>query len=73
MSRRRGPGFAPGVVSVGFVVDRVAMEQVFFRVIQCSSVDVIPPLLPSHSCIIWGMDNVPLTATVLQSHSPTAF
>jgi hypothetical protein len=39
------PGFAPGPVHVGFVVDKVALGQVSVRVIQFSPVGLIPPLL----------------------------
>jgi hypothetical protein len=48
VSRRpppRRPGFDRGSVHVGFVVDRVAVEQVFPRVLWCSPVNFIPPVL----------------------------
>jgi hypothetical protein len=39
----RRPGFDPGSVHVGFVVDKVAMVQVFFsRVLRFSPVNFIP-------------------------------
>jgi hypothetical protein len=44
----RRPGFAPGSIHVGFVVDRVAMGQVFLRVLRFSPVNNIPPLLHIH-------------------------
>jgi hypothetical protein len=36
-------GFAPGSVHVGFVVDKVALGQVFLQVLRFSSVSIIPP------------------------------
>jgi hypothetical protein len=60
-----------GPCGVGFVVDKVALEQVFLRVLQFSSVSIIPPLLHIHSCIIWGMDSGPVSghsSTETQSH-----
>jgi hypothetical protein len=41
----RRPGFNPGSVHVGFVVDKVALGQVFPRVLRFSPVNVIPPVL----------------------------
>jgi hypothetical protein len=41
----RRPGFDPGSVHVGFVVDKVALGQVFPRVLRFSPVDFIPPVL----------------------------
>jgi hypothetical protein len=37
------PGFAAGAVYVGFMVDRVALEQVFLRFIRFSPVNIITP------------------------------
>jgi hypothetical protein len=37
------PGFAPRSVHVGFVVDKVTLEQVFLRVLRVSPVNIIPP------------------------------
>jgi hypothetical protein len=34
-----------GLVRVGFVVDKVALEQVFLRVLRFSLVNFIPPVL----------------------------
>jgi hypothetical protein len=39
----RRPGFAPGSVHVGFVVDKMALEQVFLQVLRFSPVNIIPP------------------------------
>jgi hypothetical protein len=44
----RKPRFAPSLVHVGFVVDKVALEQGFLRVLQFSSVSIIPPLFDIH-------------------------
>jgi hypothetical protein len=41
----RRPGFAPGSFHVGFVVDKVALGQVFLRVLWFSPVNIIPPSL----------------------------
>jgi hypothetical protein len=41
----RRPGFDPGSVHVGFVVDKVALKQVFLRVHRFSPVNFIPPVL----------------------------
>jgi hypothetical protein len=50
----RVPGFAPGSIRVGFVADKVALGQVFLRVLRFSP--VIPPSLSK--LIFWGMRNV---------------
>jgi hypothetical protein len=39
------PGFNPGSVLVGFVVDKVALVQVFLRVLRFSPVSFIPRVL----------------------------
>jgi hypothetical protein len=44
LSSRR-PWFDPGSVHVGFLVDKVALRQVFPRVFQFSPVNFIPPVL----------------------------
>jgi hypothetical protein len=41
----RRPGFDPGPVHVGFVVDKMAVGQVFPQVIRFSPVSFFPPLL----------------------------
>jgi hypothetical protein len=38
LSSPRRPGFAPGSIHVGFVVDKVAVGQVFLRVLRFSPV-----------------------------------
>jgi hypothetical protein len=47
VSRRplRRPGFDPGSVHVGSVMDKVAPGQVFLRVLRFSPVNFIPPVL----------------------------
>jgi hypothetical protein len=40
----RRPGFDPGSVHVGFVVDKVALEQAFPRVLRFSPLNFIPPV-----------------------------
>jgi hypothetical protein len=41
----RRPGFAPRSIHVGFVVDKVALGQVFLRVLRSSLVNIIRPSL----------------------------
>ena len=38
------PGFDPGSVHVGFMVDKVALGHVFLRVLRFSPVNFIPPV-----------------------------
>jgi hypothetical protein len=45
--RPRRPGFNPRSVRVRFVVDEVALGQVFFLVLRFSPVSIIPPVLHS--------------------------
>jgi hypothetical protein len=56
---QRRPSFATRVAHLGFVVDKVALGQVFLRVLRFSPVSIIPPLLHIHTCMIWGLDNGP--------------
>jgi hypothetical protein len=67
----RRPGFALRADHVEFVVDRVALGQVFLRVLRCSPVNIIPPLLHIHSCIIWEMDKGPVRDPVPGDISPS--
>jgi hypothetical protein len=52
----RRPGFTPGSIIVGFVVDKVALGQVFLRVLRLFPVNIIPPwlskLISSGECVI---------------------
>jgi hypothetical protein len=41
----RRPGFDPVSIYVGFVVDKVALGQVFRRVLRFSPVNFIPPVI----------------------------
>jgi hypothetical protein len=47
---------APGSIHVGLVVDKVALGQVFLRVLRFSPVNIIPPslskLISSGECVI---------------------
>jgi hypothetical protein len=38
---------APGLIRVGFVVEKVALGQVFLRVLRFSPVSIIPPSFPT--------------------------
>jgi hypothetical protein len=65
----RRHGFAPGSAHVAFVVDKVAMVQVFLRVLR------FPLSLSFHrgcpySCITWGWTVGPVQAAV-QRHNPS--
>jgi hypothetical protein len=42
------PWFTPGSIHVGFVVDKLALGQVFLQVLQFSPANIIPPLLHIH-------------------------
>jgi hypothetical protein len=44
----RRPGFVPGSRHVGFMVDKVALGQVFLRVLRFYPANIIPPLLHIH-------------------------
>jgi hypothetical protein len=48
------PRFMPESVRVGFVADIVALGQVFLRVLQFSSVNIIPSYL---SMLIYHLDD----------------
>jgi hypothetical protein len=43
-----GPEFAPGSINVGFVADKMALGQVFLRVLRLLPASIIPPLLHIH-------------------------
>jgi hypothetical protein len=61
LSLRRSE-FAPESDNVGFVEDKVALGQIFLRVLLFSTVNIIPPGLHTH--IIWGFKIGPLLAAV---------
>jgi hypothetical protein len=42
------PGIAPGSIHVGFVLEKMALGQVFLRVLRLSPANIIPPLSPPH-------------------------
>jgi hypothetical protein len=50
------PRRTPGSIHVGFVVDKVALGQVFLRVLRFSPVNIIPPslskLISSGECVM---------------------
>jgi hypothetical protein len=63
--------FASRSVHVGFVVDKVALGQVFLLVLRFCPVSIILPLLHIHSFIIWGVDSGPVSGRIsaeTQSH-----
>jgi hypothetical protein len=63
------PGFMPRLVHTGFVVDKVALGQVFVRVLWFFHVSIIPLMFHIHSCIMWGIGSRPLTSPVLERQS----
>jgi hypothetical protein len=58
--------FAPRSVHMGFMVNNLALGQVFFQVLWISPVNIIPPWLHIHLCIIWGIDSGAVTDLVSQ-------
>jgi hypothetical protein len=64
----RRPGFVPRSPHVESVVDKVALGKVFPRALKFFPVNIIPPMLHIHSCIIWLMNNGPITGLVPQQH-----
>jgi hypothetical protein len=59
-------GFAHGSVHVAFVVEKVAMGQIFLRVLHFSPVNIIPPWLHIHLSSSGGL----LMATAQQQSQP---
>jgi hypothetical protein len=49
-----------GRVRVGFVLDKVALGQIFLRVLRFYPVSFISPRLHTHIGIIWGMNDRPV-------------
>jgi hypothetical protein len=47
-------------VQVGFVLDKVALGQIFLRVLRFSPVSIISPRLQTDIGIIWGMNDRPV-------------
>jgi hypothetical protein len=45
---RYGPGLIQGLIHMTFVVDKVALGQVFLQVLRFSPVSIIPPMLHTH-------------------------
>lgn len=48
-------GFTTKAVHTGFAVDKVALRQVFLRVLQSYPDGITPPLLHINSCVVWEM------------------
>jgi hypothetical protein len=56
---------------VGSVVDKVAPGEDFLRVLRLSPVNIFPPLLHLHSCIIWGLNDRPISSlSSTKTYSP---
>jgi hypothetical protein len=49
-------------------MDKVALGQVFLRVLRFSPDSIVPPLLHIHSCIILVMDKVSVSGPFPQTH-----
>jgi hypothetical protein len=60
----RKPGFTPGSVRVGFVVDKVVLGQVSIRVLRFCTVSIIPPCLSTLVYHLGGRTRGPLVAAV---------
>jgi hypothetical protein len=63
--RRLVTSFSPrssGSVHVGLFVDKVALAQIYLRVLRFCLVIIIPPLLHIHSRVMWLMTVGPLPA-----------
>jgi hypothetical protein len=45
------PDFGPGCVQLGFILDSLAMGQVFLPILCCSPVTIIPVMLYAHMYI----------------------
>jgi hypothetical protein len=55
-----------------FAVNKVAMVQVFLRILRFYPVSIIPSMLYIHSCVIWRVDNGPVScrsSTEAKTHS----
>jgi hypothetical protein len=69
------PRFDPRPVHVGFVVDKLEVEQLFLQVFQLCPVSIIPPILHAllsftcHRCYIILQLAAPLEKTFLSFHS----
>jgi hypothetical protein len=61
--------FSPGSIRVGFVVDKVALGQVFLRVLRFSPVNIIPPGL--HTLVSSEGRTLGPLVTAVQRHSLT--
>lgn len=51
---------------VGFVVGEVVLGLIFLPVLRGFAVSIVPPLHHIQSCVIWGMDNGPVSTTFSQ-------
>jgi hypothetical protein len=60
----RRPGFEPWSGHMGFVVDKVALAQLLFRVVLFPMPALIPPVAPYSSSIIRVWYNGPVAAAV---------
>jgi hypothetical protein len=65
---QRRPVFDPGSLQLRFVVHKVALRQVYLRVIRCPPVYIIHYDSP-HSYITWGMNNRPVGCRNSESSS----
>jgi hypothetical protein len=54
-------GFDPRLINVGFVVDNMALEQIFLQILQSSLVNVIPPTAHTQISFILHQRYVTLT------------
>jgi hypothetical protein len=59
----RRPGFAPGSVHVGFVVDKVALGQAFLRVFRFSSARIRTTIIQHHKGEQFKLLSIIITTT----------
>lgn len=62
------PGFNPSQVHVGFVVEKVALGQVFLQALQFSPVSINPSVLHAYSLICHQL-TVPLNNTLRKTYT----
>jgi hypothetical protein len=59
----RSPEFSPGSIHVGFVVDKVALVQVFFSEVFGFPLSVSFHRRSRYLCVIWGMNSMPVNGS----------
>jgi hypothetical protein len=65
----RRHGFAPELIYVGFVVDKVALGQIFLRVLRFSPVNMSFHAAALQIHITWGMNNMSASGSSSETYS----